>query len=60
MDYCPQYLRYVYFCLILSLLALGGQRKQEEDEQKQCKGSQHATPEDPQVQPRLRKWNSFI
>lgn len=49
----------VYVCLHLFLitlhLALGGQRRQKEDEQKQCKGSQYTTSEDPQVQPRLRK-----
>lgn len=46
----------VLFCF----LALGGQRGQEEDEQKQCESSQHSASEDPQVQQRLRVWNSCL
>ena len=38
---------------IIFLTALGGQRGQEENEQKQRKSPEHAASEDPQVQQRL-------
>lgn len=45
---------------IIFFPALGGQRGQEEDEQKQRKSPQYPTSEDPQVQQRVRNRNRFI
>lgn len=45
---------------IIFFPALGGQRGQKEDEQKQRQSPQYAASEDPQVQQRLRNGNSCI
>lgn len=35
------------------MTAVGGQRGEEEDEQKQCQSLEHASAEDPQIQQRF-------
>lgn len=56
----PHFTSSIEIINVIFIPAMGGQRGQEEDEQKQRKSSQYATSKDSQVQQRLRNRNSCL